>query len=120
MLPLPMPSAQHWVPRRNRVERCSPAVVMAEQPAPTGASILLVDDNEDNLLALEAVLERLGSRLVRASSGAEALAAVEREEFALVVLDVQMPGMDGFQTARLLKARRAEEPTPIIFLTANS
>src|SRR5215813_2220406 len=96
---------------------------MAQRPvaAPAAAaSILLVDDNEDNLLALEAVLERLGSRLVRARSGAEALAAVEREEFALVILDVQMPGMDGFQTARVLNARRADEPTPIIFLTANS
>ena len=84
------------------------------------ASILLVDDNADNLLALEAVLELLGPRLVRAASGAEALAAVEREQFALVILDVQMPGMDGFQTARLMKSRRAGEPTPIIFLTANA
>jgi PAS domain S-box-containing protein len=96
------------------------SVALPERPAPATAGILLVDDKEDNLLALEAVLERLGPRLVRASSGAEALAAVEREEFALVVLDVQMPGMDGFQTARLLNARRAAEPTPIIFLTANS
>ena len=92
---------------------------LAERAASVMASILLVDDNEDNLLALEAVLERLGARLVRASSGSHALAAVEREEFALVILDVQMPGMDGFQTARLLNARRAGDPTPIIFLTAN-
>lgn len=84
------------------------------------ASVLLVDDNEDNLLALEAVLERLGVRLVKASSGSQAVAAAEHEEFALVVLDVQMPGMDGFQTARLLNARRTADPTPIIFLTANS
>jgi len=95
-------------------------VALAEGSAPAAASILLVDDNPDNLLALEAVLDRLRTRLVRASSGAEALAAAEREEFALVILDVQMPGMDGFQTARMLKTRPATEPTPIIFLTANS
>ena len=89
-------------------------------PASAAASVLLVDDNPDNLLALEAVLDRLRLRLVRAASGAEALAAAEREQFALVILDVQMPGMDGFQTARLLNTRRTAEPTPIIFLTANS
>ena len=83
--------------------RDAPGVALAEGSAPAAASILLVDDNPDNLLALEAVLDRLRTRLVRASSGAEALAAAEREEFALVILDVQMPGMDGFQTARLLK-----------------
>ena len=95
-------------------------MALAEGSAPAAASVLLVDDNPDNLLALEAVLDRLRLRLVRAASGAEALAAVERAEFALVILDVQMPGMDGFQTARLLNTRRAAEPTPIIFLTANS
>jgi PAS domain S-box-containing protein len=95
-------------------------VPLADGSAPGAASVLLVDDNPDNLLALEAVLDRLRLRLVRAASGAEALAAAEREEFALVILDVQMPGMDGFQTARLLNTRRTAEPTPIIFLTANS
>jgi PAS domain S-box-containing protein len=84
------------------------------------ASILLVDDQEENLLALEAVLEPLGQRLVRATSGEEALGALLREEFALILLDVQMPDMDGFQTATLIKQREKTQHIPIIFLTALS
>ena len=84
------------------------------------ASILLVDDQEENLLALEAVLEPLGQRLVRATSGAEALGALLREEFALILLDVQMPDMDGFQTATVIKQREKTQHIPIIFLTALS
>jgi PAS domain S-box-containing protein len=93
--------------------------VAPEDPAfPT--SVLLVDDNADNLLALSAVLERLKLRLVQASSGVRAVALAEEEEFAVIVLDVQMPGLDGYQTARLLRSRAGGERTPIIFLTANS
>jgi PAS domain S-box-containing protein len=84
------------------------------------ASILLVDDQEENLLALEAVLEPLGQRLVRATSGAETLSALLREEFALILLDVQMPDMDGFQTATVIKQREKTQHIPIIFLTALS
>jgi PAS domain S-box-containing protein len=84
------------------------------------ASILLVDDQEENLLALEAVLEPLGQRLVRATSGAEALGALLREDFALILLDVQMPDMDGFQTATVIKQREKTQHIPIIFLTALS
>jgi PAS domain S-box-containing protein len=84
------------------------------------ASILLVDDQEENLLALEAVLEPLGQRLVRATSGEEALAKLLREEFALILLDVQMPNMDGFQTATFIKGRAKTQHIPIIFLTALS
>jgi PAS domain S-box-containing protein len=84
------------------------------------ASILLVDDQEENLLALEAVLEPLGQRLVRAMSGEEALSALLREEFALILLDVQMPDIDGFQTATLIKQREKTQHIPIIFLTALS
>jgi PAS domain S-box-containing protein len=84
------------------------------------ANILIVDDQEENLLALEAVLEPLGQRLVRAMSGEDALGALLREDFALILLDVQMPGMDGFQTATFIKQREKTRHIPIIFLTAIS
>jgi len=84
------------------------------------ASILLVDDQVENLLALEAVLEPLGQRLVRAQSGEEALARLLREDFALILLDVQMPNLDGFQTASFIKRREKTRDIPIIFLTALS
>jgi CheY-like chemotaxis protein len=82
--------------------------------------VLLVDDRPDNLLALEAVLEPLDVDLVLAGSGAEALGALLEDEFAVVVLDVQMPDMDGFETARLIKGRERTRLVPIIFLTAIS
>jgi signal transduction histidine kinase len=82
------------------------------------ASILLVDDIPANLLALEAVLEPLGHRLVRARSGEEALRHMMQEEFALVLMDVQMPDMDGFQTVALIKQRPKTVRIPIIFITA--
>ncbi len=79
-----------------------------------------MDDRPENLLALEAILEPLGETLVRASSGREALAHLLAADFALVLLDVAMPGMDGFETARRIRERRKTATTPIIFLTANS
>jgi PAS domain S-box-containing protein len=83
-------------------------------------SILLVDDRRENLVALEAVLEPLGHRLVAASSGVEALRELLREEFALILLDVQMPELDGFETAELIRRRDRTRDVPIIFLTAIS
>lgn len=82
--------------------------------------ILLVDDRSENLLALEAILEPLGQRLVRASSGEDALRALLEREFAVILLDVQMPGMNGFETAEMIKSRERTRFTPIIFLTAIS
>jgi two-component system sensor histidine kinase/response regulator len=82
--------------------------------------ILLVDDRPDNLLALRAVLEPLDVDVVSAGSGPEALLALLDAEFALVVLDVQMPEMDGFETAQLIKGRERTRLLPIIFLTAIS
>jgi CheY-like chemotaxis protein len=82
------------------------------------ARILLVDDRPQNLLALEAILNTLDQTLVRAGSGEEALRALLRDEFALILLDAQMPGMDGFETAARIKARERTKNVPIIFLTA--
>jgi PAS domain S-box-containing protein len=91
---------------------------MSSEPA--AVSILLVDDQEENLLALEAVLEPLGLRLVRARSGEEALSQLLKEDYALILLDVQMPDLDGFQTATFIKQREKTRHIPIIFLTALS
>ena len=82
------------------------------------AKILLVDDRPDNLLALSAILSSLGHGMVRAHSGEEALKAMLSDEFALVILDVQMPGMDGYATATHIKRRERTRSVPIIFLTA--
>lgn len=83
-------------------------------------NILLVDDKLENLLALEAILERLETNLVRATSGEEALRCLLYQDFAVILLDVQMPGMDGFETATLIRNRGRSRQTPIIFLTAFS
>jgi PAS domain S-box-containing protein len=101
---------------------------MAELPEPLGlsrmqpsepkASILLVDDNPANLLSLRAILEELRQNLVEAHSGEEALKRVRSEEFAVVLLDVLMPGMNGFETAKLIRDGDRSRHTPIIFLTA--
>jgi PAS domain S-box-containing protein len=81
-------------------------------------AVLLVDDHPPNLVALQAVLDPLRLRLVRATSGPEALEHLEREDFAAVVLDVRMPGIDGFETASQLRRRRRNREVPIIFVTA--
>jgi len=83
-------------------------------------AVLLVDDYEENLIALRAVLEPLPCRLVSVRSGEEALKALLQEDFAVVLLDVQMPGMDGFETATLIKGRERTRALPIIFVTAIS
>jgi len=88
-----------------------------EASAADCASILLVDDMEDNLIALEAVLGSLNEPLVRAHSGEEAMKALLRRQFAVVLLDVRMPGMDGFETAANIKRLDQTKDVPIIFLT---
>jgi len=82
------------------------------------ANILLVDDQPNNLLALEATLEGLGENLVKARSGPEALKCLLNNQFAVILLDVLMPGMDGIETAALIRQREKTQRTPIIFLTA--
>src|SRR5579875_81356 len=88
---------------------------MAAEPK---VNILLVDDEPANLLALEAVLAGLGQNLVKAGSGAEALGCVLDQDFAVILLDVQMPVMNGFETASRIRQRQRSAHTPIIFLTA--
>jgi len=82
------------------------------------AKVLLVDDRPENLLALEAILAPMDLDLVRANSGEDALRALLRDDFALILLDAQMPGMDGFETAARIKRRTRTKDVPIIFLTA--
>ena len=79
--------------------------------------ILLVDDKEENLLALEAMLEGPGIRFTKARSGREALRCMLKQEYSLILLDVQMPDIDGFETAKLIQQRERSRNTPIIFLT---
>jgi CheY-like chemotaxis protein len=82
------------------------------------AKILMVDDRPENLLALEAILQGLGHELIRASSGEEALKVLLTTDVAIILLDVQMPGMDGFETAAHVKRREKTRDIPILFLTA--
>ena len=87
------------------------------QPA-ARVKILVVDDQPENLLAAEAVLESLGQEVVRAQSGREALRHLLADDFAVILLDVMMPEMDGFETASLIRQRERSRATPIIFITA--
>ena len=84
------------------------------------ANILLVDDRADKLMAIEAILSSLGQNIVKARSGKEALRHLLTMEFAVILLDVSMPCMDGFETAALIRKRPASEHTPIIFITSIS
>ncbi|MFL5311428.1 MAG: response regulator [Myxococcales bacterium] len=102
------------------VQRTKP---LPAQPRPAweeglGARILMVDDHPPNLLALEAILAPLGEELVKVTSGEDALRQLLDGEFALILMDVQMPGMDGIETAAVIKQRKRNRSTPIIFLTA--
>nr|WP_263323113.1 EAL domain-containing protein [Neobacillus sp. Marseille-Q6967] len=83
-------------------------------------NILLVDDRPENLLALEAIIENDDYHLVKAFSGEEALKYLLKYDFAAILLDVQMPGIDGFATAKIIKAREKTKNIPILFITANN
>src|SRR5437867_233803 len=91
-----------------------------EQPnALPPVKLLLVDDTPENLYSLRALLDKPGFQFVTAGSGTEALEHLLREDFAVIILDVRMPDMDGFETARLIRERERSENTPIIFLTGH-
>jgi signal transduction histidine kinase len=83
----------------------------------SGAAILAVDDYPANLMAIKRILDPLGYEVVRAHSGEEALRLVSKREFAVILMDAHMPGMDGYQTTRLIKAQPGGSSVPIIFLT---
>ena len=89
------------------------------RPADDRVNILLVDDQPANLVALEAMLQGLGQNLIKAESGREALKWLLTHDFAVILLDVKMPDMDGFETAALIRERDKSRHTPILFLTAN-
>ena len=82
--------------------------------------ILVVDDNSSNVIAVEAMLELLGQNIVHAASGTEALRYLLERDFAVTLLDVQMPELDGFETARIIRSRERSRHMPILFLTAFS
>ncbi|MCC7451463.1 MAG: response regulator [Anaerolineae bacterium] len=84
----------------------------------TDVNILMIDDRPENLLALEAILDNQGYNLVKAFSGSEALRHLLNRDFAAILLDAQMPGMDGFETATLIREREKTQHIPIIFMTA--
>src|SRR6185436_3889567 len=107
---------------RLKLDRTSRAAAEPGGPPiqPTGAPrVLLVDDRAENLSALEALLEGCGAATVRASSGQEALRRLLEEDFALILMDVRMPEMDGFETASMVHRRKRSRATPIVFLTAH-
>jgi len=90
----------------------------AGQPRRVKASILIVDDDANKLVALRSVLDPLGENIVEARSGTDALRSLLREDFAVILLDVRMPIMNGFETAEMIRQRPSSELTPIIFVTA--
>ena len=103
----------------QETENASPlSDVPASPPLDDRVNILLVDDQPANLVALEAMLQGLGQNLIKAESGREALRWLLTHEFAVILLDVKMPEMDGFETAQLIRERDKSRHTPILFLTA--
>lgn len=104
-------------PKPEPYRSASETAVPAMEPRP---NILIVDDRKENLLATEAVLRPLDASIFKAISGNEALALILRHKFAVVLLDVQMPEMDGFETAMLMQEHESMRGVPIIFVTAIS
>jgi signal transduction histidine kinase/DNA-binding response OmpR family regulator len=95
-----------------------PRIPLVVDDPPQTANILLVDDRPDKLLALESILDGLHQNLVKVRSGDEALRQLLARDFAVILLDVNMPGLDGFETAALIRRRKRSEATPIIFISA--
>ena len=111
------PAVGHEIP--PEAESASPLTsVPADVAIEDRVNILLVDDQPANLVALEAMLQGLGQNLIKAESGREALKWLLTHDFAVILLDVKMPEMDGFETAGLIRQREKSRHTPILFLTA--
>src|SRR5687768_5849310 len=91
---------------------------LPEPPDALKANILVVDDDERNALAITEVLDGLGQNVIVARSGSEALKQLLRKDFAVILLDLHMPEMDGYETAALIRARQRSRHIPIVFLTA--
>src|SRR5258706_8953229 len=105
----------------ERVVDSSESAAAPEASAgPPGAKILVVDDEPKSLYALQELLSSLEQNLMVAQSGEEALKLALKNDFAVILLDVRMPGMDGFETAKLIRGRERSKETPIIFLTAQA
>lgn len=109
------PPMHHQRVPNARLEDIAGTVAMEMAP-----NILVVDDRKENLLATEKVLKTLNAKIFKANSGNEALSLMLRHQFAVVLLDVQMPEMDGFETAQLMQEHESMQATPIIFVTAIS
>src|SRR5262245_45298645 len=104
-----------WAPSASHSNGAAKA---SSPPVIPKANILLVDDRADKLLAIEAILSNLGQNIIKARSGKEALRQLLNMDFAVILLDVSMPVMDGFETATLIRKRPSSEHTPIIFVTS--
>jgi signal transduction histidine kinase len=102
----------------TRPRRAAPETTSATRPAKAKVDILIVDDDATKRFALKTILAPLDENVVEAASGADALRQLLRNEFAVVLLDVRMPVMDGFETAQLIRQRPRSELTPLIFVTA--
>jgi len=102
----------------NHIQNVLPPPAAPLLRAEPKVNVLLVDDRPENLVALEVVLQGLGQNLVKVQSGAAALKYLLHHDVAVILLDVQMPGIDGFETAKLIRQRERSQHTPIIFLTA--
>src|SRR5947207_5161917 len=109
-------------PTRPRLDFTATDTAAQTPPVPPKkkANILIVDDRADKLLAIEAILSSLDENIVTARSGKEALRHLLRQDFAVILLDVSMPVMDGFETASMIRKRPNSEHTPIIFVTSIS
>lgn len=113
--------ARRPLPRTPKPTDPPPVQPLEPESAPQPrANILIVDDTPENLIALEAVLNELNQNIITAKSGEEALRLILKQDFAVILLDVNMPGMNGFETAEMIRRRKSTEHVPIIFVSAIS
>lgn len=108
------------LPKPTEAPAKAPPEMDSSNKGESRVNILLVDDTPENLIALEAVLAELNQNLVKARSGEEALRLILKQDFAVILLDVNMPGLTGFETAELIRQRKSTEHIPIIFVSAIS